>query len=244
MPICHFSFNIKNWAIVCNKKLEVDDWKKGEIFWLKNAVNFEEVSPKLAFLPPLKRRRLSPFARLFFESAWELLGENKNIPVVYASSNGEINRNFDLWHSLLTEGDVSPTSFSLSVHNALVGQWSELGGVKAEITALAAKQDNLEIALLEAYLLLNEGINQVLVVVAESPLVDSYNASPVYRQPFSYALSLLVERGDDYSLALDEGVGNSSGSDNALIWVKNQYLGVKTWQTKSSTKGTWQWEKN
>ncbi|OOF65655.1 beta-ketoacyl synthase chain length factor [Rodentibacter sp. Ppn85] len=244
MSICRFSFNIKNWAIVCSKKLEADDWKRGEVFWQESAVNFEDISPKLTFLPPLKRRRLSPSARLFFESAWELLGENKNIPVVYASSNGEINRNFELWHSLLTEGDVSPTSFSLSVHNALVGQWSELSGVKAEITALTAQQDNLEIALLEAYLLLNEGIKQVLVVVAESPLGDLYNASPVYRQPFSYALSLLVEKGDDYTLVLDEYEGDSSGSDNALTWVKHQYLSIKKWQTKSSIKGTWQWGKN
>ncbi|QIA77180.1 beta-ketoacyl synthase chain length factor [Rodentibacter caecimuris] len=244
MSICRFSFNIKNWAMVCSKKLESDDWKKGETFWQENAVNFEDVSPKLAFLPPLKRRRLSPSARLFFESAWDLLGENKNIPVVYASSNGEINRNFDLWHSLLTEGDVSPTSFSLSVHNALVGQWSELNGVKAETTALTAQQDNLEIALLEAHLLLNEGIKQVLVVVAESPLGDSYNVSPIYRQPFSYALSLLVEKGGDYTLELDESEGDPSGSDNALTWVKHQHLSIKKWQTKSSVKGTWQWGKN
>lgn len=244
MPICHFSFNIKNWAIVCNKKLEVDDWKKGETFWQKSVVDFEDVSLKLAFLPPLKRRRLSPSARLFFESAWGLLNENKNIPVVYASSNGEINRNFDLWHSLLTEGDVSPTSFSLSVHNALVGQWSELSGVKAEITALTAQQDNLEIALLEAYLLLNESVDEVLVVVAESPLAGSYNVSPIYRQPFSYALGLLVEKGDNYTLLLDENEGKSLGSDNALTWVQHQYLDVKKWQTKSSVKGTWQWVKN
>lgn len=244
MPICHFSFNIKNWAIVCNKKLEASDWKKGEDFWRESAASFEDVSPKLAFLPPLKRRRLSPSARLFFESAWDLLGENKNIPVVFASSNGEINRNFALWHSVLTADDVSPTSFSLSVHNALVGQWSELGGVKAETTALTAPQDNLEIALLEAHLLLNEGAEQVLVVVAESPLDNQYNVSPVYRQPFSYALSLLVEKGDAYSLKLEEQNADVVGSDNALTWVQHQHLDVKQWQTKSSRGAIWQWEKN
>lgn len=244
MSVCHFSFNIKNWAIVCNKKLEADDWKKGEVFWRESAVSFDDISPKLAFLPPLKRRRLSPSARLFFESAWDLLGENKNIPVVYASSNGEINRNFALWHSVLTEEDVSPTSFSLSVHNALVGQWSELGSVKAETSALTAQQDNLEIALLEAHLLLNEGANQVLVVVAESPLENEYNVAPVYRQPFSYALSLLVEKGDTYSLTLDENNADVAGSDNALTWVQHHYLDVKKWQAKSRAGLVWQWEKN
>lgn len=244
MPICRFSFNIKDWAIVCNKKLTVDDWKKGEVFWQANAAHFESVSPELAFLPAIKRRRLSPSARLFFESAWQLLSENKNIPVVYASSNGEISRNFALWHSLLKDGDISPTSFSLSVHNALIGQWSELGRVKAETTALTALQDNLEIALLEAYLLLNDGADRVLVVVAESPLDAQYNVSPIYRQPFSYALSLLIERGEDYKLSLVSEEGLPLGRDNALTWVQQQYLAKTQWQTKSSRGNIWQWEKN
>ena len=55
---------------------------------------FEDFTPKLAFLPPLKRRRLSDSARLFFEAAWDLVGENADMPVVYASSNSEMNRNF------------------------------------------------------------------------------------------------------------------------------------------------------
>lgn len=244
MNISHFSFNIKNWSVVCNKQLSAEDWKKGSRHWQESAVNFEEFSPKLAFLPPLKRRRLSASARLFFESAWDLLGDKKNIPVVYASSNGEINRNFVLWHNLLTEGDVSPTSFSLSVHNALIGQWSELAGVKAETTALTALQDNLETALLEAYLLLNDGVDQVLVVVAESPLEAQYNVSPIYCQPFAYALSLLVEKGDCYSLSLKSQEIQTENRDNALTWVQHQYLGTKKWQTQSSTGNTWQWEKN
>lgn len=244
MPICHFSFNIKNWSIACNKRLGADDWKKGEAFWQKNVVNFEDVSPKLAFLPSLKRRRLSQSARLFFESAWNLLGENKNIPVVYASSNGEINRSFTLWHSLFTEGCVSPTSFSLSVHNALIGQWSEIAGVKTETSALSARRDNMEIALLEAYLLLNDGADQVLVVVAESPLEEQYNVVPLHRQPFSYALSLLVEKGKDYSLSLNIDEDSLDNLDNALTWVMHQHLGTWTWNTKSSSGKIWRWEKN
>ena len=253
---CHFSVNIAQWNIVCNKPLSTEDWQQGEVHWIENVSAREDSNPKLAFLPPLKRRRLSDSARLFFEAAWQLTEQNANLPVVYASLNSEINRSFALWQSLLQEGDISPTSFSLSVHNALVGQWSEMRQVKSETTAITAQKDNLEAALLEAYLLLNDGYEQVLVVVTETPLYSQYNAQPVERLPFAYALAMLVERGEQYQLSLHSSKDHNSqavGSvqhfakehliDNALIWVKQQHLAVKEWQTQSR-KGYWQWRKN
>lgn len=242
--ICQFNFSLQAWNIVTNCELSAEDWRLGEEHWLKNSHNWQQFSPKLAFLPPLKRRRLSPSARLFFEAAWNLVGEKPNIPVVYASTNGEINRNFALWQTLLSEGDVSPTSFNLSVHNALVGQWSEMRQVTTETTALMSQQDNLEVALLEAYLLLQEGHQRVLVVIAESPLEEQYNAQPVVRQPFSYALALVVESGDQYQLKLQSAATKVKSIDNALFWVQQHYLAQQQWQTPSSQGGFWQWQKN
>lgn len=249
--VCRFSFNIRQWNIVCNKPMSHEDWQQGEAHWFNVVSQRENISPKLAFLPPLKRRRLSDSARLFFESAWKLTENDSNLPVVYASQNSEINRSFALWQSLLQEGDVSPTSFSLSVHNALVGQWSEMRQVKNETTAITAQKDNLESALLEAYLLLKEGHSQVLVVIVETPLAESYNASPIIRPPFAYSLALIVEAGDDYQLNLypQQAVGSTqnftqdSANDNALTWVKQQARGKTQWHTISSTQGYWQWQK-
>lgn len=244
MPV--FSFNIVAWNVVCNKLLSEQDWQLGEQHWAKNAEQWEDFVPKLAFLPPMKRRRLSDSARLFFEAAWELLPETEaNIPVVYASNNSEINRSFVLWHQLLTEGDVSPTSFSLSVHNALIGQWSEFRNVTTETIAITARQDNLESALLEAYLLLHDGYDRVLVVVAESPLTSQYNAEPIYRQPFAYALAMVVEKGEQYQLSLQQrNSENMLPKDNALHWVEQQHKHNQYWQTCSSVEGTWLWQKS
>lgn len=243
-PICTFSFNISAWNIATNKALSAEDWQRGEAFWAENAEHWESIAPKLEFLPAMKRRRLSTSARLFFEAAWALTADNANMPVVYASNNGEINRSFELWHSLLTEGDVSPTSFSLSVHNALVGQWSEFRQVKSETTAITAQKDNLETALLEAYLLLNDGAERVLVVVSENPLEARFNATPVYRQPFSYALALIVEKGEQYQLQLFNENRPLDFVDNALHFVQQQALQSSQWQTQASNRGIWQWSKN
>ena len=244
MPICQFSFSIKQWKIVCDKSLSEADWLKGNAHWLANQENFEDFTPKLAFLPALKRRRLSHSARLFFEAAWNLVTENPDIPVVYASANSEMERNFALWHSLLREGDVSPTSFSLSVHNALVGQWSELRQVKSETTSLMANGGNLEIALLEAYLQLNEGVEQVLVIIAETPLSSMYNAVPVHRSPWGYALALVVEKGEQFTLTLNKNGQGKYTPDSALEWVRQQYLQAVDFNVKNANGSTWQWHRN
>ncbi|WP_105888987.1 beta-ketoacyl synthase chain length factor [Haemophilus influenzae] len=249
---CEFSFRIVEWKVVTNKLLSEDDWRLGAEHWYKNRSSFEDFTPKLTFLPAMKRRRLSDLARLFFEAAWELVPEEQsNIPVVYASRNSEINRNFALWQQLLTEGDVSPTSFSLSVHNALVGQWSEFRQVTTETIAITARQDNLETALLEAYLLLDDGYERVLVVSSEYPLAESYNVQPVERQPFAYALAMVIEKGEQYSLALSTinqeklTVCKSSlfTSDSTLMWVHNQFVKKMEWDTVSSSGAIWKWQK-
>ncbi|MDP8033762.1 beta-ketoacyl synthase chain length factor [Pasteurella atlantica] len=242
--ICDFSINICNWRMVSNKILSPEDWQLGEYHWIKHSDNWDDFQPKLAFLPPLKRRRLSPATRLFFEAAWDLVAEDPNIPVVYASLNSEINRSFALWQELLKEGDISPTSFSLSVHNALIGQWSELRKVTQEMTALCALKDNLETAIMEAYLMLNEGAEKVLVAVCEFPLDEQYNVQPISRLPFGYALALVIEKGDQYHLSLHNQSTENDNLDNALSFVKNKQLNSTSWQTPSSSGGYWRWHKN
>ncbi|WP_386693534.1 beta-ketoacyl synthase chain length factor [Lonepinella sp. MS14435] len=243
MQACQFSISIPAWKIVTNKALSEQDWKTPQAEWQALAPEWQESKPALAFLAPLKRRRLSESARLFFESAWQFGQDFANMPVVYASLNSEMNRSFALWQSLLTEGDVSPTSFSLSVHNALIGQWSEMQQVTSECTAISATKDNFETALLEAYLLLNDGHERVLVVIAEMPLNAEYDVAPVERLPFGYSLALVVEKGTQFQLSLQTDEKLKSCDDNALLWVQQQYLGAKTWRS-ASRKGHWQWLKS
>ena len=108
-----------------------------------------------------------------------------------------------------------------------------------------ANKDNLEIALLEAYLLLKEGAERVLVIVAESPLEQSYDVQPVVRQPFSYALALVMETGEQYQLSFcAQPPEGEAVVDTALEWVKNQYLNQAKWCTPNSTGGSWSWQKN
>jgi hypothetical protein len=151
-------------------------------------------APDLGFLPPLQRRRLSPMARMAVACAWPLADAPSPMPVVYASHHGETTRGYDLLHCLARDEALSPTSFSLSVHNATAGMWSILRKETVESVALSVAGDGLESAIAEACLLLAAGHPHALVVLAEEAPPAAYRPW-IDDIPFPYALALRVDAG-------------------------------------------------
>lgn len=238
-----FSFSIAAWRAVSHKMTTTEDWQSWAVH-PHYADALPEYKPALAFLPPLQRRRLGVAARLLFDAAWPLLAGNQHCPMVFASHDGEINRSFELWLSLLRDNEMSPTSFGLSVHNAQIGQWSMLRGDMSESTALCAAEDGFETAFAEAYALLCEGARQVLVLVADEPLKTQYPVMAV-RAPMSYAAAFMVTAGDDWRLtqgrarfAAGHGASPYWG---ALNWLRAHYLGCRDF-TQTYRSRSWQWQ--
>jgi hypothetical protein len=167
--------------------------------------------PSVNFLPAIQRRRLSSLGRMLFHVAWPLAEGQPPMPLVFVSRHGETPRTLAILQTLASDEPLSPTQFSLSVHNAIIGQWSILRGDNSEMTALAAQADGLECAVLEAVGLLAEGAPAVLVVVAEDappPLYAPYIAGV----PCAYALALRLVAGTDWQLQL------ACGDDPQTAW--------------------------
>lgn len=198
-----FQFSIKTWRAVSSRMASGAQWRA----WADDpavAAQLPDYRPALAFLPAMQRRRLNTAARLMVDAMWPLLGTDEHLPVVYSSHDGEINRSVALWLSLLREQSISPTSFGLSVHNALVGQWSMLRQDMSEATALCAREDGLEVAFVDACGLLAEGAPQVMVVVADEPLAEE--APGVVRAPLAYAVAFVLTAGDEWRLGCQPAV--------------------------------------
>ena len=240
-----FSFKFAAWRASCPYFSDSEQWRR----WAADGQIDTAAAhqPGLAFLPAMQRRRLSPSARLMFDAAWPLAEAFPNCPLVFASHDGEINRSFELWLSLLREQTVSPASFGLSVHNALAGQWSMLRQDMSENTALAADEDSLESALAEAYALLQEGADKVWVVLADEPLHREY-AVAAERAPFAHALAMVLEAGDDYRISLlkpDAEKENPPRSPywGALEWIRFMLSDRYQWE-RCGSKRRWLWQKN
>ena len=207
------------------------------------AAAMPDYKPALAFLPAMQRRRLGDSARRVLDAAWDLAADYPDAPLVYVSHDGEINRSFELWLGLLRDNEVSPTSFGLSVHNALAGQWSMLRGDMGENTALAVRGDSLESGMAEAYALLHDGADQVLLVLADEPLSAAYDVA-AYRAPWPYALAMVLTRGANYRLSLmpyESAVDNQGAYWGALAWIRFMLSdGLEHMQHDGTRRWLWQ----
>ena len=70
-----------------------------------------------------------------FSVGWPLAEGLEDLPLVFISRHGETPRTLDILSDLASEQPLSPTQFSLSVHNAVIGLWSILRNETSEMTA-------------------------------------------------------------------------------------------------------------
>lgn len=121
----------------------------------------------VAFLPAIKRRRLSPLARAAFYVSRKCMAEQPPCPAIYSCIYGETQRCDTILQSIASDDDMSPTAFGLSVHNAIAGQSSILFGNKQPILAEAPGEQGYLSAFVDALGQLHEGKQSVLLVFYE-----------------------------------------------------------------------------
>ncbi len=69
----------------------------------------------------MQSRRLSPLAGAVSAVAWHSRQQCGDMPAVYFSNHGESQYYFEMLQGIAQGDDVSPSRFSLSVHNAIAG---------------------------------------------------------------------------------------------------------------------------
>ena len=89
---------------------------------LSNETELNPSWPKLAFVPAMQRRRLSPFAKISLYVANQASeSQIQDLPMIFSSRHGDLHKTSDLLGELALDNELSPTAFSLSVHNAVAG---------------------------------------------------------------------------------------------------------------------------
>ncbi|MFO0597181.1 MAG: beta-ketoacyl synthase chain length factor [Myxococcaceae bacterium] len=155
-------------------------------------------TPPLTEVPPMQRRRVEKIARLAFQVATWCQGEQLGAPLLFASRHGDVARSLDLLISLAKDEPLSPTSFGLSVHNAIGAQYSIIRGERASVTAVANGLFTLEAALVDAAVLLRE-VPEVVVVAYDASLPDLFEKHLDEPQT-DFAFAWKVTRGTDFAL--------------------------------------------
>lgn len=166
--------------------------------WLSGADSHAaDAQPDVNFLPPMLRRRLDRHGRMALHTAWPCAEGLDSVPFVFASRHGDLERTLELLTALGNHEVLSPTSFSLSVHNSTAGLFSIARRDRAPATALAAGADTLGMSLLEGANMIAAGAERVLVCYADDTVPEPYRPyieDDPARLPFS--VSLLLTRGE------------------------------------------------
>lgn len=168
---------------------------------------------ELNHAPKSLQRRLSPLARAVFKTAETCMAQPSSLPVVFSSSHGEICKSLDMLKTIQDGEELSPTAFSLSVHNAIAGLFSIAYDNRREITVIAPCQEGIAAAFAEGLGMLQEGAPEALLIFYDEPIADFYPTAPYQLTvPEPSVLALRISLGGK-GLALNLARSNQTRND-------------------------------
>ena len=127
----------------------------------------------------------------------------QEIRTVFSSRHGEANQTIPLLTDIVHENALSPTKFSLSVHNTASGLYTITAKNTSPSTAVAARLDTFEVGFVEAASAIAAGREErVLVVYSDVPLQPPFDVLVDYEPPVATAF-LLSAHPTDLAISLE-----------------------------------------
>ncbi|WP_101759777.1 beta-ketoacyl synthase chain length factor [Oceanicoccus sp. KOV_DT_Chl] len=219
-----------------------DSWER----WAQGQISIgAQAKPDVSFLPAMFRRRLSPLSRMALLVANQCADEP--IRTVFCSRHGELARTVTLLQALTTSELISPTAFSMSVHNTASGLYSIANNDRSITTAVAGGVDGFESAFMECAAIIASGqSDKVMLVIADEPLPASL-ANFEDGNPVHYAAAFVLGKSDggmSISLSMDaEDPGVKADFPHALEFIRFILSGCQQ-QCLEGARFGWQWRRD
>ena len=222
--------------------------------WLRNGgepMTSAGATPPLAEMPAMMRRRIEPLGRVALQAAYWAQGPEPTGPVVLAARWGEMARSVEMLQQLAAGEALSPTAFSLSVHNAIGALFSIARKDKHNYQAVSAGEHSLEAGFMEAAGLIADGAERVLLVFFDCPLPEIYSQfADEDATRFPYALAcMLSAAASGAGIGLDTqaaaGIAPQAMPSNFELMHFLLAPGSGTAQAlcRSSSAGRWTWQR-
>ena len=235
-------FSIARWHAWAPGVDGVEAWRA----WLPDGACPDPMAqPDVSYLPSLLRRRLDRGGRMALSTAWPCTAGVDSVQSVFASRHGALSRTLELLGNLAEHETLSPTTFSLSVHNSTVGLFSIARSDRGAATAMAAGSDSLTMALLEGANLIQEGASHVLVCYADDVMPQPYSDFKVEdtsHRPFAVSL-LLTPPGEATAYRLSRSTAAGSETPEAALMrflveqTSDSVIGVdQPWRLERSSR--------
>ena len=232
-------FKLQSWNAFAPGLESHSAWRE----WLQHpsSLSSELGKTSLKQVPPMLRRRFTELGRCAAGAALPLLEGIESIPGVFASRHGDTPLTLSLLEGIAEGEPMSPTGFSLAVHNALSGLLSIARKDVSEVTAIAATENLIPNALIEAVTQLQDQ-PRVLCVIYDLPLPELYKPySDSTPFPCAVAMILSREEGDCFVLQNDNGQNSNTDKADDLVGLLRLLSGLDSSATfgSSLTRSCW-----
>jgi hypothetical protein len=177
---------------------ELPDWQTAQRTLVDNALDpaMQSARPAAAALAPGERRRTPESVLIAVEAAQQACAmanrAARELPHVFASAYGDLAINDYLCATLArAPGEISPTKFHNSVHNAPAGYWAIANGCMRASSAVSAGAASFGAGLLDAAVRVCGEAEPVLLVAYDlaacGPLLDTIPSRSVFASAFVLA---------------------------------------------------------
>lgn len=208
-----------------------------------------DAEPGVRAMPAMLRRRAGLFGKMALEAAYQCMGDATAIPIVFCSRHGDVARAVELLTQLARGETLSPTAFSMAVHNATVGLFSIARSERANHVALAAGASSLEHAVIEACGLLADGAPQVLLVAGDCSLPEVFERfEECAEQPHAFAW-LMQAAGSGPRVTLSWQAGGADGQPSppslpGALDVLRFYVSGEAELVRHANRRRWRWSRD
>ncbi len=195
------NFRLESWAAMAPGLETQEDWQQ----WLRNPSEIHQALGKVTIpgVPAMLRRRFNTLGKCAMAAVMPLVEGIDAIPSIFASRHGDTELSFSLLKGIGQNEPMSPTSFSLAVHNAVAGLFSIARKDTSAVTAIAAMEGLVLQTFLEAIGQLQES-EQILCVIYDIPLPEFYRQHSSADTPgFPYAIAMILSQTDGETLQLE-----------------------------------------
>lgn len=200
----------------------------------------------LQCVPKSLKRRLTPLAKTVFCAMIGCTEDLSLLPLVFSSTHGELAKSLAMMETIETGEEISPTAFSLSVHNAIAGLFTIAFNNKKSCTVLASGEAGITAAFIEALGLFHDGENEVLIVFYDEPLPDFFPSTSYHLSSNTLAMALKLSRqGTGQKIQFSPSFNSGKMSEQAIqLPLLIEFLSSQQSQLDLYTaRQSWHWQK-
>ncbi|QLK62297.1 beta-ketoacyl synthase [Enterobacteriaceae bacterium Kacie_13] len=235
-----FSLDILDWRALAPGIDKCENW----IQWANQPdINaFSGETPKISQIPMMSARRMSIGSRLAVNTGLSLLASHTINAAIFTSRHGELERTGRILHALADEQSISPTDFSMSVHNTAAGWLTIISKDPLPVTSLAAGKDSFQQGLLEAQSMLAGGANRVMLIDFEGEIPPMYDKS-VNSEFLPYAVGIILAAGDTLQCSnVSSPIDNDAVTiPQSLQFLRGYLSSSPSFNVDADTRHRWHW---